>query len=147
MSITSHSEERQLERQERFLAQMSVLNQIEAHLGGIADASKAPAIGDVLAQQTATIPASGVFEMSWPGAAFQSISVANTSAGDLTVMAGSGSPSGSPPDQGPGLFVVRAATMRTVSIQGSALTIYGTPGTVFDFTAYSRPRSPSAGSC
>jgi hypothetical protein len=126
---------------------MSVLNQIEAHLGGIADASKAPAPGDVLAQLTTVIPPSGVYEITWPGPVFQAVSIGNTSSANLTVLAGVATPSGTPPQLGGGQFLVASHVMRTVSIRGSALTVYGPAGTAFDFTAYSRPRNPSSGSC
>lgn len=138
---------RQLERQQAYTDHMAVLEQIQAHLGDILDATKAPALGDVLAQQTAIIAANGFYELTWPGKLYQSVSIGNTSATDLTVAAGAAAPSGAPSQLGPGQFIVRSHIMRTVSIRGSALTIYGTVGAIFDLTVYSRQRPPSSGSC
>jgi hypothetical protein len=140
-------ERRQREEERRYLEQASVLQQIEAHLGGIADATKAPAQGDVLAQATATIPSSGAFHRSWPGEEYQAVTIGNTSTSTLIVVAGSPTPSGSPPQRGAGQVTVPPGIMRTVSLFGASLTIYGAVGAAFDFTAYSRPRSPSAGAC
>jgi hypothetical protein len=140
-------ERRELERQSRYLERMSVIRQIEAHLGDIADLSKAAAEGDVLAQLAVKMPASGVYEITWPGSGFQAVSIANPSTNVLTVVAGSGGPSASAPGVGAGQFTVSANVMRTVSIRGRALTIFGASGTLFDFTAYSRPRAPSSGAC
>jgi hypothetical protein len=137
---------RELERQQHYLDRISVLRQIEAHLGGIADYSKAPPEGDVLAQLTVQMAPPGVYEINWP-VTFQAVSIGNTSGAVLTVVAGSGGPSGTPPRQGAGEFIVNPGVMRTVSIRGHALSIFGPAGTIFDFTAYSRPRPPNSGAC
>lgn len=139
-------ERRELEKEERYLKQQAVLEQIEAHLGGLADASKAPPLADVLSQQTAMIGSQGIWTLNWP-VAFQSISIGNTSTSSLTVIAGAPAGSGSPPAVGAGLVTVPPGVMRTVSLNGHAITVYGAQGTLFDITAYSRPKEPNSGPC
>lgn len=137
-------ERRELERENERTAEAALLGQIEAHLGGILDFSKAAATGDVLAQGTARIGPDGTWSLTWP-VQYQAMAIANTSTGDLTVFAGPPTGSGSPPSTGAGIFIVRAGIMRTVSIRNTAVTVYGTPGALFDVTLYSRPREPNAG--
>ena len=121
----------------------ALLAQIEAHLGGIFSALKAPPLNDVLGQTAVVLPASGVWSRSWPQP-FSSVSVANLGAQPITVTQAN---SLGAPSEGPGVAVVAGGYSRVVALRGTELVIWGPPGTPLDVTVYARPREPSSGSC
>jgi hypothetical protein len=139
-------ERRELEREHKYVEQQAVLEQIEAHAGGLVSAMKAAAKGDVLYQGTVMIGPAGEWTLGWP-VEFQAISIANTSTTSLTVLAGPPTGSGAPPNVGAGQFLLPAGIMRTAALRGHAVTVYGAAGTLFDVALYSRPREPVAGPC
>jgi hypothetical protein len=139
-------ERRQIEEERRAVELQSLMEQIEAHAGGIASVLKAPPQGDVLFQGTVMIDTNGVWTKRWP-VSFLAVSVANTSATALTVLAGEPAGPGFAPARGAGQFAVPSAVMRTVALKGHAITVYGTAGALFDVTIYSRPREPNSGPC
>jgi hypothetical protein len=134
---------RQYERDQAAAGAGALLAQMEAHLGGIFSALKAPPVNDVLGQTAAIIPASGVWSRSWPQA-FASVSVANLGAAPITVTQAN---SINAPSEGPGVAIVAGGYSRVVALRGTELAIWGPPGTPLDVTVYARPREPSSGSC
>ncbi|HEV2369127.1 MAG TPA: hypothetical protein VGR90_04590, partial [Acidimicrobiales bacterium] len=54
---------------------------------------------------------------------------------------------GQPPSVGSGVAVVPAFIERTVALRGTAVVIYGQPGTLVELVAWVRPRPPHAAPC
>jgi hypothetical protein len=135
-------EQRQIDQQGQQTAAMNALNQMVTHLGGLLDLALAPPAGDVLASGTRVIEARGALQVRWP-TPFAALHIANLSAGTLTV--GVGPNQTAAPQSRTGVFMVPGGIARTIAVRDTVATIYGTPGSVFDITAFSRPRDPSSG--
>ena len=124
----------------------ALLSQMVRHLGGILSELKTPPINDVLATISGTIGAQGFSTYSW-NQAYAYIAVFNYSAGELVVTGAEPSPSGSAPGPGAGVIYVPSGYSQGRALRSTALTLYGTAGNKFDFTAYIRPQNPFAGPC
>ncbi len=137
-------QERALEREQAAVDAGRLLSNMNAHLGGILAAIKAPPMGDVLGHVMLEVPASGVAELRWPDT-FQAITLTNLSLNSLTAHAAP--PQGFVPTVGSGLMAVLPSIQRTQPLRGTVLSIYGAAGSLCEVTAYSRPRDPAAGPC
>jgi hypothetical protein len=122
---------------------MALFEQMTASMGGILALTQAPPIDDVLLQGTYTIPASGAWSQSWPQP-FAAVAVAALTLGTLTVVAAP--PQAAKPAQGSGMFVCRSRAWRCVPMRGTALTVYGGTGTIFDVCVFIRPQPIAAAS-
>jgi hypothetical protein len=135
-------EQRQINNEHAQAQGAALLHQMVAHLGGILDLNRTAAEGDVLLEGAYIIPSNGVFVRSYP-AGFAAVSVANQGGALLTVA--SQTAQSQAPSQGVGNFRLPPGIQRTVNMHGTALAIYGPPGTPFDVVFYSRPRDPEVG--
>jgi hypothetical protein len=145
---STHRPERRWETRarEQELAQTeaaALLEQMAASMGGILAFMEAPPVGDVLVQTTRIMPAAGFDTLQWKAVA-QAITVANLSGQLMTVHADAPNVSGQAPPAGVGVFNVFPGIMRTVATRAHSITVYGAAGSVYDVTAYARPRDPSA---
>jgi hypothetical protein len=137
---------REQREQAQALISDGIAMQMMEHLGGILDLLKAPPSNDVLATISSTIGTPGWSTWTWTQN-YAAIAIANTSSHEMVIAGGSGSTDGKNPGRGAGVIFVPSGYFRVVSLSGTALTVYGTPGDTFDFTAYVRPQTPSAGQC
>jgi hypothetical protein len=137
-------EQRARQRQDQTLQMMALLRQLTAHMGGILTLAKAPPLNDVLGQMSQFIPANGVLQKGW-SQNFESVTVTNFGTSQVTVTA-QGLQSEAP-SVGSGVAVVPAGVERTLQLRGLSVNIYGTPGSLVELVAYSRPRPPQASPC
>ena len=114
---------------------------MESHLGGILDLFRAPPVGDVMGQRVGTIGVNGYSERRWE-VNFEALTITNLGATTITVMVGPLTQSGTVPSRGTGIISVPPGIERTVPARGTALTLYGEPGTIYELVAYTRPRPP-----
>lgn len=135
-------QQRQATAEAHQVAMLNAWNQMAVSLGNILDFARAPAPGDVLAQITHVIPASGVITRTFP-VEFAAVMVANSSTGILTIS--SQPPMSQAPSKGTGVVVVPPGISRTMPMRGTVVTIYGPVGSTFDFVVFSKPRDPSTG--
>lgn len=96
----------------------------------------------VLETATVTIGASGVFTQDRYRVPFASVAVYNSGSSPITVAAGTAQ--GAAPGGGQGMFIVPAYGFRSVNLAGSALSVYGAPGTVLDYTVMTARIQPAA---
>lgn len=130
-------EDRQGEALANQTALLNMWNQMQESIGGLLVLTRANAPGDAIGTGTELIKANGANERGFP-AGFQSVACANFSASPM-VVAAAGIQS-QPPTVGPGVYIVPAGAYRCVPLRGNTVTIYGTPGSTYDLTTYSKPR-------
>jgi len=141
-----HWEQRRADYESQVAESQQLVGLMVQHLGGIYQALTAPPTSDVLGQYSAQIAANGSVTRNWKQP-FRSVTIANTSPSLIAVTTRPPEPSGQVPTLGVGTFIVPPGIERTIVCSGTALTVYGPIGTVFDVTLYTRPRPPSAGEC
>lgn len=123
---------------------MALFGQMEAHLGGVLSAIKAPPINDVKWSGARIIGANGFDVLEWPEDV-SALTIANVSSSLLTVGAsGSGSAAAS---VGAGVIRVPPGRFRTFAHRGAGMRVFGNPGATYDLTAWGRPRAPTSGLC
>ncbi|MGA2835497.1 MAG: hypothetical protein ABSF84_02760 [Acidimicrobiales bacterium] len=120
-----------------------LLQQMEAHLGGILSQVKAPPLNDVLYSGARIIPGAGFDVMEWP-TRWSSAMISNTSPSLLTL--GTSASSGSA-STGAGVTHIPPGSFRVWNGRGDGVRVYGAPGTIYDLAIYARPRQPHAGLC
>lgn len=118
---------------------MSLLEQMTQHLGGMHTLARAVPRGDVLGQIALTIQAKGFVTRTWREN-FQAVNIVNL--GTLPLVATTAGELTQAPTQGSGVATIPPGTDRTVTLRGTQLTVYGTPGQTFEVTAFNRPREP-----
>jgi hypothetical protein len=140
--VTPHRPVRRWEeRQHEGLANQNALlnawQQMAESLGGLLVLTRANAPGDAIGTGTLTINANGANERKFP-ANFQSVAITNFSGSNMTVAAAPAQSQA--PSVGAGVYVIPGGTYRIIPIRGAVVTVYGTPGSVYDLTTYSKPR-------
>lgn len=123
---------------------MALLQQMEAHLGGVESAIKAPPLNDVKWSGARIVGVNGFDVLEWPEA-ISALTIANVSSSLLTV--GTSASGSSAPGVGAGVMRIPPGRSRTFAHRGNGLRVFGNPGAAYDLIAWARPRPPASGLC
>lgn len=135
-----------MSRQDDALATLELSQLVHAGLtqtAAIAAQIASAVLNDVLECELAAIGAEGYAVMGYH-TAVGSVALANHGTGTMTVQGGAPA-GGSAPGRGPGLGRVDAGSAATLNVTGTVITIYGTPGDVFTFQAFTGGQPPAWG--
>jgi hypothetical protein len=103
-------------------------------------------VNETLTTETVIVPASGLVSRSFANG-YGSVTVANPSAGAVTVSSSDAGDPSTPPASGVGTFKVAPGRFATLPMHGRSVSLYAAAGAVLILSVSTRPLPPAFGVC